>query len=151
MNQEAVVVDASVAVKWVVMESHTIQARALLLACSEHLRPIVGPPHFAGEVANALLQRTRSRELARRLSSSEAQRALQTFLSVTIEQRAPAGIYDDAYQFAVELNLPTVYDSLYVVLARMLGAELWTADQRLINALGSSAPWVRFIGDYPLA
>ena len=42
------------------------------------------------------------------------------------------------------------YDSLYVVLAQLLNVELWTADQRLLQMIGAAAPWVRFIGDYPL-
>jgi len=27
---------------------------------------------------------------------------------------------------------------------------LWTADGRLLGALGDAAPWVRFIADYPV-
>jgi len=37
-----------------------------------------------------------------------------------------------------------------VVLAQMLDTELWTDDRRLRNAVGSVAPWIRWIGDYPL-
>ncbi len=36
-------------------------------------------------------------------------------------------------------------DSLYVVLAQILGADLWIADRRLLAAVGPIAPWVRFI------
>jgi predicted nucleic acid-binding protein len=41
-------------------------------------------------------------------------------------------------------------DRAEAVLAQLLGVELWTADQHLVNALGSAAPWVRWIGDFPL-
>ena len=47
-------------------------------------------------------------------------------------------------------SLPSLYDSLYVVLAEVVNTELWTADQTLVRALGDSARWVRSIGDYPL-
>jgi predicted nucleic acid-binding protein len=43
-----------------------------------------------------------------------------------------------------------VYDALYVVLARLLNAELWTADGRLVTQLAGRAPWVRSLRDYPL-
>lgn len=42
----------------------------------------------------------------------------------------------------------TPFNSLYVVLAQLLDVELWTADEGLRRALGTAAPWVRFIGDY---
>ena len=29
------------------------------------------------------------------------------------------------------------------------GVDLWTADQRLLNALGTAAPWVRALSTYP--
>ena len=41
--------------------------------------------------------------------------------------------------FAKRQGLATVYDSLYVVLAQMLGGELWTADQRLLAAVRTRA------------
>jgi len=37
-----------------------------------------------------------------------------------------------------------------VVLAQCLNTTLWTADETLLNALGTAAPWVRSIGAYPL-
>jgi hypothetical protein len=30
-----------------------------------------------------------------------------------------------------------------------MDVNLWTADRRLLDAIGTSASWVRFIGDYP--
>ena len=64
---------------------------------------------------------------------------------------SPPDLPQEAYAFAKRHRLGAIYDSLYVVLARDLGAVLWTDDQSLLNALGSAAPWVRWLGDYPAA
>jgi predicted nucleic acid-binding protein len=61
---------------------------------------------------------------------------------------SPSRLYIDAFEFARDNQLPDIYDSLYVVLARILQVELWTDDRRLIEAVKSKAPWVRGIADY---
>jgi predicted nucleic acid-binding protein len=147
MNQ-AVVVDASVAVKWVLAEELTEQARALLRESAR--RPILAPPHLSSEVTNALYQRVRTTDPKKHISELEAQEALSHFLRFRIEFSAPAALYQQALGFAQTHRLSHTYDSLYVILAQLVGTELWTGDKRLINAVGSVAPWVRFIGDYPL-
>ena len=149
MNQAPVVVDASVAVKWVLTaEDLTVQAQALLTDSLQAGRALAGPPRLPGEVANALYQRVRSQEPSRPLTDDEAWEALTTFLAIPVQALAPDQLYQQAFEFARTANLPSLYDSLYVALARLLGAELWTADRRLLAALGSAAPWVRYIGDY---
>ena len=62
-----------------------------------------------------------------------------------------ANLFCQALLFATTHRLPSIYDVLYVVVARMANVELWTADQQLVNVLGSAAPWVRPIADYPLS
>jgi predicted nucleic acid-binding protein len=147
MNQ-AVVVDASVAVKWVLAEEFTEQARNLLRESVR--RPIVAPPLLSSEVTNALYQRVRTTDPKKQLSEAEAQEALTHFLRFRIEFQAPAALYQQALRFAQTHHLSHTYDSLYVILAQLVGTELWTGDKRLITAVGSAAPWVRFIGEYPL-
>lgn len=150
MNQAPVAVDASVALKWVVpAEDFVRQARALFADTLRAGRAIVGPPHLPGEVSNALYQRVRSQEPARHLTDAEAQEGLEAYLAIPVQLVAPSELYERAFRLARSHNLPSMYDSLYVVLAHILGAELWTADRRLLSAIGSGAPWVRFIRDYP--
>ena len=151
MNAAALAVDASVAVKWVVpAEIFSEQARALLRDCLAARQPIVVPPHFAGEVSNAIYQRLRSNDPTKHIERGEAEEALANFLGTPFEVCAPDGLAQRAFAFAADHALPTVYDSLYVTLAHILGVELWTADGRLLGALGDAAPWVRFIADYPV-
>lgn len=149
MMADAVAVDASVAVKWVLtLEEFSDQALALLRDYTVARHPITVPPHFSGEVTNAIYQRVRSNDPAKHMDRREAETALTDFLSISVVVRTPDELLRRAFAFAADHRLPSVYDSLYVTLAQMLGVELWTADGRLLDALGDAAPWVRFIGDY---
>jgi predicted nucleic acid-binding protein len=52
-------------------------------------------------------------------------------------------VLPEAFKIAVDFGT-IVYDSTYVALAVATGTELITADERLVNALGSRfpAPWL---------
>lgn len=167
----AIVIDASVVVKRVLDEEFTDRVRVLFDHCVHARRPILGPPHLIIEVTNAVYQRLRRRDI----TSAEAEEALAQFLNLPIQIMLPEGVYQKlggggrirdarfsvplrvpglyhrAVTFAKTYHLQSVYDSLYVVLAQILQTELWTDDRTLLNALGTAAPWVRWIGDYPLA
>jgi predicted nucleic acid-binding protein len=146
MNQ-TVVVDASVAVKWVLDEEFTQQARHLLRDSAR--LPILAPAHLSSEVTNALYQRVRTTDPTKHISAEEAQEALTQFLRFRIELRAEPELYQQALRFTQTHRLSQIYDSLYIVLAQLTHTELWTADQRLLHTVTTSAPWVRWIGYYP--
>jgi predicted nucleic acid-binding protein len=141
-----VLVDASVAMKWVIEEELSDRAESLLEDTIRSGSTIVGPPHLAGEVANALYQRTlRSQHT---LTRSEAEEALAAFLAIPIQMVTSEDLYIRSFTFALQAGLPSLYDSMYVVLAQMLNAELWTDDRRLLRSVAQIASWVRWIGDY---
>jgi predicted nucleic acid-binding protein len=145
----AVVVDASVALKWVLFEEFNDQARGLYEAALHAHRPLLVPPHFFSEVTSALYQRTRTREPARHLTEDEAHEAFTRFSRFHVQTTEPENLYERAFLFARDNRLPSLYDSLYVVLAQMMEVTLWTADQRLFTTASPVAPWVHWIGDYP--
>lgn len=143
MNPDGVVLDASVAVKWVIDEDFTEEARRLLRDSAG--QPLVAPPHLFSKVTNALYQRLRRGDL----TFDELSEALDQLQSFGISPLEPPNLYQEAATFARTNSLGAVYDSLYEILARQLGLTLWTADRRLLRAVGTVAPWVRCIGDYP--
>jgi predicted nucleic acid-binding protein len=98
-----------------------------------------------GEAANTVLQRFRRGDL----TADEAETAVHDILDLAIVVTLPPGLIEEGFRFARDHELPTVYDSYYVVLARVLNAELWTDDRRLLRAIRNTAPWVRWIGEYP--
>ena len=140
------VVDASVAFKVVIEEEFSNRSEALFNANLVAGRSILGPPHLTGEVSNAIYQRLRRRNI----TENEADQALSRFMQLPIQLVTPPELYQRAFIFARANGLNSIYDSIYVTLAQLVNAELWTDDRRLLNSIEGVAPWVRWIGDYPL-
>ena len=139
-------IDASVAAKWLLNEDYSDRAEALLNRALATPEPLVAPPLLPSEVANILRQRMQRGTL----TLIEARALLAQFRAVPISLQAPETIYEQALVLADRYNLPAVYDSHYVVLAQLLGATLWTADEWLLNTLAGRLPFVQAIATYPL-
>jgi predicted nucleic acid-binding protein len=144
------VVDASTLVKLVLPESLSQQADSLYQDALSQQQPLLGPPHLLSETTNAIFQRWRTTDPSKHISATAVDQAIALLLQYPVQLVAPAGLYSAAATFARTHRLPTVYDSLYVVVAQLAGGDLWTADQRLVRAVSSVAPWVRWLGSYPL-
>jgi predicted nucleic acid-binding protein len=142
----AIVVDTSVVVKWLIKEDRSPNAAALYRDATRAGTVLTAPSLLPSEVANAIYQRFRRRDIP----AEEADSAMARFGQLDFEITDQAALYQDAYAFTRTNQLPAVYDSHYVVLARSLDAEFWTDDQRLLNRVRHVAPWVRWIGDYPV-
>jgi predicted nucleic acid-binding protein len=145
-----IVLDASAALKLVLAEPLSDQAEALFRATVSAGQPVYGPSTLFSEALSALYKRTRYSNPATAISLDQAEHALTELLDLGIDQIAPVELYAATLAFASAHGLTRTYDTFYVVLAQLLGVELWTDDQNLINALADKAPWVRWIGDYPL-
>jgi predicted nucleic acid-binding protein len=102
------------------------------------LRP-AAPTLLCYEVVNAL-HRYGVHEA---LLPDEAAAALEVALELGIMLFSDAELHQRALRIAQEQSLPAVYDAHYLALAERLGAELWTADRRLCQAVGATLPWVR--------
>ncbi len=59
-----------------------------------------------------------------------------------------ASLHQRALAIAQGFDLPATYDAHYLALAENLGTELWTADEKLIKAVGTALPWVRSLARY---
>jgi predicted nucleic acid-binding protein len=144
-----IVVDNSIAVKWVFMEDLSADADALL--DREHARGsrVVAPPLLMSEFANTVRQRMRRVGLS-------LDEALDTFdqlaaAGVELLPATPDGqlaLSRSAVQFAARFGLPAAYDAHYIALAEALGCELWTADTRLVRAVGGRLPLVRSLATF---
>ena len=120
------VVDASVAVKWLLPEVHSGAARSLLRAEAV----LLAPDLIRAEVGNVLWKRWRRSELV----AAEVDAALADFRRFPLEVHSAELLLESAWVSARETGL-TVYDSLYVALAVAEQAPLVTADRRLFEAL----------------
>lgn len=140
----AVVVDSSLVLKWVLEEEYTKEARVLLGIWHKNDERLLAPPVFNSEVTNALHQGVRRGNISR----SDAADALD-FLLPHIAIVEPDGLYHRALSLASELGLGAAYDALYLALAEVEGCQVWTADRRLLNAVQSSFPHIRWVEESP--
>ena len=142
-----VVVDASLAVKWVLLEEHSAEAAQLLISWEEQGVDLVAPSWYACEVSNVIFQRYRS-GIA---SAEQARSALIELLRlVPVRDYEPAAAIR-ALDLATKFRQRTTYDARYLALAELLDCELWTADQRFWTATSRAFPNVRWIGEITLA
>lgn len=141
-------VDASLAAKWIFPEPYSQEARALYNATLQNGERVVAPPLLPVEVTNIIRQHMRRAKPPRlqALTLAEANSTLAHFLSFPIELSMPRGLHERALTVAATHGLPAVYDAHYVALAQLLSCPLWTADERLANALSGQLPFVRWIG-----
>jgi predicted nucleic acid-binding protein len=134
----AYVVDASVAAKWFLEEDHTAQARAILGSKA----PLHAPDFLLLELDNVFWKRIRRGDM----TPENAHEARSILRQLPIHLHAFEALRDAAFSIAQETNR-TVYDSLYVALAIVLGSAVVTADRGLYDILvngpyGAAALWV---------
>ena len=137
-----VAVDASLAAKVAFAEQYSVETTALFgLWAGSEFQP-VAPPLIIEELTNSVYKRLRRGDI----SLDDALNALVVLLELDIEVRdvGPA----QALSLAHEHSLLAAYDGFYLALAKDRGCELWTADERLYNAVRVSLPWVHWIGEF---
>ncbi|WP_430240779.1 type II toxin-antitoxin system VapC family toxin [Neorhizobium sp. DAR64861/K0K2] len=122
------VVDASVAVKWVVEEPGTQQAMALL-----NRHELAAPDLILAECANIFWKKVWRREL----SLPEARFAALMIEGSDLQLREMLPIWLSAIELAAQIDHPA-YDCLYLALAQREGLQFVTADESLVRKLGQS-------------
>ncbi len=120
------VVDASVAVKWLVAEDDSDIARELAAGGDD----LHAPRLMASEIANALWRKARLGEIER----GDAGAMLASVPDMPVRWSADEAVCADAVRIALALDRP-VYDCVYLALAHRIGAAVVTADLRFANAL----------------
>jgi predicted nucleic acid-binding protein len=119
------VIDASIAVKWVVEEEGTQQALAL-----RRWAKLIAPELLVAECANILWKKVRRDEL----TSDEALLAARLLQAAEVELLPTRALLEAATRIAVELDHPA-YDCLYLVLAVENKCRFVTADERFLRKL----------------
>ena len=138
-----VVIDASLAVACVVRTPYSAQAAGAMehwmRAGAQFYAPgiwwyevtsVIHRYHFAGLITDAM-----------------AYAGLEILTSQWEIHRVDVAMRS-AFDWATRLRQKAAYDGFYLAAAESLGAELWTADQALVNnARQVGAGWVRWIGE----
>jgi predicted nucleic acid-binding protein len=123
--QAGIIVDASVAVKWVMAEAHAEAALRLL----ESSTGLAAPAHWLGEAVNAIWAACRRGDLVEQEAHERAATLADAPIAVVQLDRLAA----PAMTIALRLGV-TMYDALYLALAEQQGAMLVTDDRRLLAA-----------------
>jgi len=135
------VLDASVAVKWVLEESGREASLALLDSYEAGVEHFIAPRTIREEVASALSKRCRRGELA----SRQAQAAFQF-----LELRMPVLIDDEQLVGeALDLSLRhqlSLWECLYLAVAIRHRCNVITADRRFFRAAKQHYPFMTLLG-----
>jgi predicted nucleic acid-binding protein len=131
------VVDASVAIKWVVEERGSREALDLIA------RPLVAPDLFQAEVGAVLTKKLRRREIAigqARLGFAEILERVS--LVPTVE------LGSQAFEMALSLH-HSIHDCYYLALAESNGWFLVTADRAFVAKVRATShgPFIHLIGE----
>jgi len=124
------VIDASVAVKWVVEEHGT--AEALVLRQKAQL---IAPDLLIAECANILWKKVQRGELLK----DEALLAARLLQGAEIELLPTRFLFEAATRISIEIDHPA-YDCLYLALALERKCQFVTADERLLRKLHQGRP-----------
>lgn len=113
------VIDACIAIKWVVEEQGTSEALAL------RRNRLFAPDLLIAECANVLWLKVRRNEL----STEEARLSARLLRHADIELMPMRPLLETATELALALGHPA-YDCMYLALAESLSCDLATADRR---------------------
>jgi predicted nucleic acid-binding protein len=138
------VLDASVAFKWIVREAHTddaIQIRSgILVGTVEAVAPDIYPIELVHAITRA--------ERQKRLTPAEGAAAMADSLIVRPLLVHYLPLLPRAYEISSSMRIG-VYDCLYVALAEREQCELVTADAKLVKNLRHQFPFLKPLSSLP--
>ena len=140
-----IVVDASVAAKWLLPGAHeplADEASQLLAQYADGSIQLIVPDLFWAEMGNLLWKAVR----LKRWTVSDAKIGLASLSEYRFTSIPNQSLLDIAFAIATAFDR-TVYDSLYVALAVSAKFQFVTADEKLANALAAHLP-VKWLGAY---
>ena len=123
------VVDASVAVRWLVDMDGVAQADALL----QSGEPLIAPDLVFSEITNAAWKMTALADLPRETATEAVLKSSDFFQEIV----ACRELKELALAIAIELRHPA-YDCFYLALAQQRDCQMITADERLLARCAGS-------------
>lgn len=142
----ALVIDASVAVKWHLVEAEedVDRAVAILQGFLKGDTELWAPEYICYEVPAAIARATR--RTPPRLQPEAGREAIEEFLSLPLRTVNSADLLRAAYPLVHRYEI-ALYDALYVALAERLNIPFVLADQQLFERVGRLSG-VQWLGDY---
>lgn len=138
------VVDSSVAIKWFIPEPYSTEARRILDSYKTGALSFLAPDLINAEFGNIVWKK----HLFQGLDATDAQAIIDEFRKITFSLTSTAALLDEAYRLAAT-HSRTVYDMLYLALSIRESCKFVTADERMVNAIGSLFPNIIWVGNWP--
>ena len=121
----ALIIDASIAIKWVVEEDRTAEALVL-----RQKAKLIAPDLLVAECANIFWKKVQRGELLK----AEALFAARLLQGAEIELLPTRSLFEAATRMSIEIDHPA-YDCLYLALAVEKQCQFVTADERFLRKL----------------
>ena len=138
------ILDASVAVSWVLPEKHSPKAVRLRNEFRKGLHELLAPDIFPGEVANALTRAERKKIIPHPQSMKRFIQAMR--FAPELHPYIP--LLSKALAISSSMRV-AIYDCLYVALAEQEQCELVTSDDKLVNAVQKQFSFVVHLSTFP--
>jgi predicted nucleic acid-binding protein len=140
-----IVLDASVVVNVLLTQEYSVQAERCLDDWKSSGEVLYAPIHWYAEVVSAL----RFAVFKRKLSPEDADLLVDILPELGVRVVEPTtALLKSSLRWAERLGKSKAYDAQYTALAEQYVAELWSADQRLVNVLqAQGAVWTHWIGE----
>ncbi len=144
MREDIIVLDASTALKAILPNPLQAQCQALIQTFS--VVQLAAPALWRYETTSAVTRAVHFRDL----TADEGRHALDMLDQLKVHLFVPDIEQNQiAFEWTLRLNRAAAYDSYYLALAQTLDCALWTADNRLFNALKQEQlPWLRRVEDF---
>ena len=142
MNTSPIVVDASVALRWLIPDALSKACWQLYDRISESNLDITVPALWQYEITSSLARAVRMTGMDTTLALgllAQAE-ALGCILVLPDEEHNHR-----AMDWALKLERASAYDCYYLALAEILKCEFWTADRHLFNAVDER--WIHSIDE----
>jgi len=138
------VLDSSVGIKCLLRENESDKAIRVRDDFIAGLHELLSPDVYPVEIAHSITRAERQL----RITPTEGTSHFKPMLSIMPLLHAYLGLLPRAYEISSQ-SRQGVYDCLYVALAERERCELLTADQKLINNLQPTFPFITSLASLP--
>lgn len=85
----------------------------------------------------------RKKNFLKEITDEQLDQAIKDFLSLNIDLIADLPLLPKAISWSQRLNLPTIYDCIYLCAAEIENAFFWTCDKKFLNAARKEFPKIK--------
>jgi predicted nucleic acid-binding protein len=134
-------IDASLVLRWLLPDEWDLGIDRIWADWAGRGVQIVGPALLYAEVTSVI----RLRVVTGRLTADEGDAVFSVFNSLGIRRVDRDDLHVRAWELAKRYHQRRAYDMMYLALAELEDLDLWTGDERLVNALVGREPRLRWV------